>query len=227
MAKRAVRFGVGDPLGRCSGTWKLWAEGRAGDVYVACRPAGNRVKVSLHASGDFREAWTRQYMEEEDIPDDERVRLQWSRLDPVNGWVYAYRVKIPESQLRPMDGIPERLAVDYWHPIPEAGRTTEFTVVIGPSEVEQGPLPGRNVDARHLATITARNGDTVALMVHDTVGSPETEEMLEFMRADTVEWLKQNGRSGWHNQRQIVSMPDRHGVGTAIELAIPDDDRAA
>jgi hypothetical protein len=118
-----MRFGVGDPMGRCSEVWRVWAEGRAGDVYVACRPVAGQVKVSLHASGEFREAYTKPYMATEGITDDERVRLRWSRLDPRNGWVYAYRIKIPESELRPLDR-PGITPDTYWHPAPAPGMTT-------------------------------------------------------------------------------------------------------
>jgi hypothetical protein len=58
---QAIRFAVGDPLGRCSGNWRLWAEGRAGDVYVANRMVAAQIKVSLHASGEYREAFTEAY----------------------------------------------------------------------------------------------------------------------------------------------------------------------
>lgn len=184
--------------------------------------------MSLHPSGDYRDAWTTGFMAAEGMQQEERVRLSWPRQEPENGWVYAYRIKIPESQLAPMQrGPPASVpAVDYWHPIPEPGRTTEFTVMIGPTDEEQGPLPGGNVGARLVAGLTARNGDAVALMVHDSRATPESDAAIEAWRSDTVAWLRAQGRTGWHHQRQIVAQPDRHGVGTAVELAIPDDDRA-
>lgn len=160
----------------------------------------------------------------EGIPPEERVRLQWSRLEPQNGWIYAYRIKIPESELRPMDrpGIPEET---YWHPAPKHGMTTEYTVLIGPHDMEQGPYPGVGVGALFLMGVTARNGDRVALMVHETTGSPETAAALDEMRAHTVNLIRAEGRSGWRNQRAVIPTPDRHGVGTAVELALPDDVR--
>ena len=217
-----MRFGVGDPMGRCSSVWRVWAEGRAGDVYVACRQAIGALKVSLHASGDFREAYTLPYMAQAGIPRGERVRLQWSRLDPEDGWIYAYRIKVPESELQPVDKprIPEET---YWHRVPEPGRTTEFTVLIGPHDVEQGPYPGGHVGALFLMELRAHNSDRVALMVHETTGTPDSEAQLEKQRVRTVDFVRSQGRSGWRNQRTIVPAVDVYGVGTAVEIAIPDD----
>lgn len=217
-----LRFGVGDPLGACSGVWRVWAQGQRGDVYVACRPVAHAVKVSLHASGDFREAWTSAAAAAQGLPASERLRLQWHRLQPLNGWIYAYRIKIPASELRRMDHprIPEET---YWHPAPRKGRTIEFTVLIGPHALVREGFPGGEVSTLFLMGLTASNGDLVALMVHETAGSEESERQLADMRRIAVTTFREEGRSGWSNQRAIFPVVDGHGVGNAVEIAVPDD----
>lgn len=223
VSKRvAVRFGVSDPLGRCSSVWRLWAEGRGGDVYVAARPVIKAVKVSLHASREYREAFNKPYAAANQIPDAERVRAKWSRLEPADGWIYAYRIKVPASELRPVD-TPHIPDDTYWHPAPPEDGTTEFTILIGPHELEQRSFPGGGVGALFVMGLTAGNGDRVALMVHETSSTRESRTDLERMRRRAVSVMRADGRQGWYNQRAIVPIVDKYGVGTAVELAIPDD----
>ncbi len=202
--------------------WRLWAQGAGGDVYVACRPVAHMVKVSLHGSGDFREAWTTAAANRAGLPAAGRVRLQWRRGEAVNGWTYAYRIKIPASGLRCMDE-PASPDQTYWHPRAASGCTTEFTVLIGPHGLERHGFPGGNVGALFLMGLTARNGDVVALIVHESAGTEESDRQLVDMKRIAVETFREDGRAGWRNQRAVFPIVDRHGVGTAIEIAVPDD----
>jgi hypothetical protein len=219
-----IRFAVGDPLGRCSGNWRLWAEGRAGEVYVANRMVADKLKVSLHSSGIYREAFTEAYTAALGLPANERARLEWRRLEPEHGWIYAYRIHIPASELRPVDPTtkPSKRQI-YWHPAPaQDDRTTEYTVLIGPHELKQEGFPGGNVGALFLMGLTAANGDRVALMVHESKATRRSRVSLERARKDHVEWMLREGRTGWCNQRALLPAIDRHGVGNVVELALPD-----
>jgi len=51
-----VRFGLGDPEGWRSSSWRVWASPK-GDVYVLKRATGRTLKVSLHASGQSHYAF--------------------------------------------------------------------------------------------------------------------------------------------------------------------------
>jgi hypothetical protein len=53
-----VRFAVGTPRGMSSNSWKLWTRGN--DVYFACRDNFQEFKLSLHASGIWRLAFTKE-----------------------------------------------------------------------------------------------------------------------------------------------------------------------
>jgi hypothetical protein len=53
-----IRFAVGTPTGRSSNSWKVWTTGH--DAYIACRDNFREFKVSLHASGIRRVAFTQE-----------------------------------------------------------------------------------------------------------------------------------------------------------------------
>lgn len=53
----ALRFAVGTPGGPRSATWQVWV-GKDGSVFVSTRTLGGYLKVSLHASGRWRIAFT-------------------------------------------------------------------------------------------------------------------------------------------------------------------------
>jgi hypothetical protein len=56
-----ARFGVGSADGPRSAVWRLWTGKGTSDVYVAARTLGGNLKVSLHESGVWRYAFTKEY----------------------------------------------------------------------------------------------------------------------------------------------------------------------
>lgn len=62
MAENVLRFAVGTPTAH-SATWRVWHSGARDELYVATRQLAAWIKVSLHASGDFRYAYTRKHVE--------------------------------------------------------------------------------------------------------------------------------------------------------------------
>jgi hypothetical protein len=55
------RVAAGTPAGRSGNSWRVWTTG--GDAYVACRDNFREFKVSLHASGIWRVAFTEQALQ--------------------------------------------------------------------------------------------------------------------------------------------------------------------
>ena len=65
MPQRAIRFAVRE--GDCrSATWKLWTESGVGksDLYLVCRSLGGSLKTSLHESGRWHVAYSKETFEE-------------------------------------------------------------------------------------------------------------------------------------------------------------------
>jgi len=62
MARRnTLRFQVTAADGRCSDVWRAWSDGN--NVYLAPRMKGGEFKISLHESGKWRFAFTKEYAE--------------------------------------------------------------------------------------------------------------------------------------------------------------------
>jgi hypothetical protein len=59
-------------------------------------------------------------------------------------------------------------------------------------------------------------------MVHETSATRQSRLGLERARKSHAEWMLREGRTGWRNQRALLPGIDRHGVGTVVELAVPD-----
>jgi hypothetical protein len=55
------RFGVGDPNGKHSLVWKVWASRNTPDVYVTARSMQGAMKASIHASGQRHVGLTSEY----------------------------------------------------------------------------------------------------------------------------------------------------------------------
>ncbi len=58
LTKQPIRIAVGTPKGASSNSWRIWVKGT--DIYVSCRDNFKEFKVSLHASGIWRVAFTEQ-----------------------------------------------------------------------------------------------------------------------------------------------------------------------
>lgn len=58
ITKSPIRFAVGTPDGISSNSWRVWVRGE--DIYVSCRDNFKELKISLHASGVWRVAFTEQ-----------------------------------------------------------------------------------------------------------------------------------------------------------------------
>jgi hypothetical protein len=65
MSKNVIRVAAGTPEAH-GPTWRVWHSGGRDDVYVGTRGTAGAIKVSLHASGDFRMAFTVEHVESND-----------------------------------------------------------------------------------------------------------------------------------------------------------------
>lgn len=97
-----VRFAVGTPHGMSSNSWKLWARGN--DVYFACRDNFQEFKLSVHASGIWRLAFTKEATSQHPALrryDDNRVINRWTP-DLSAGAIVAFElVLLPASLYLP------------------------------------------------------------------------------------------------------------------------------
>lgn len=91
-----IRFAVGPPEEYRSAVWRFWAS--RNDVYLAARNAVGVLKFSLHASGDWRVAFTSE--SKIVIPElGSRVIGHWSRPPEFRpGWTRGVSVMVPHTR---------------------------------------------------------------------------------------------------------------------------------
>lgn len=109
-----VRFAVGHPNGLTSNAWIILT-GKPGDVYIACRDNFKEAKVSLHASGRWRMAWSETAVAKNSrllSSDGKRTWDVWDEPPPsLPGVVTAFHLIFPTSELAVR---PERRPSNDW-----------------------------------------------------------------------------------------------------------------
>jgi hypothetical protein len=123
------RFGIGSATQPRSTTWKLWT--RKNDIYLACREMGRWLKVSLHASGDWRIAWVRDAKRSSTR---DRIIERWARPAPFRErWTEGIVLAFPWVDMRaPLDW-PNALKAPanvMWMPGPAPAHTLFISVLL-------------------------------------------------------------------------------------------------
>jgi hypothetical protein len=87
-----TRFAVGTPDGAHSSVWRVWAY--RSDVYVAARSIVSEMRVSLHASGKWRAAFTEKHLKRPQPfidPSRDRAVDKWERPPEfAPGWTRGF-----------------------------------------------------------------------------------------------------------------------------------------
>lgn len=98
--KSVVRFVVVADDGRKSGSYKVWTE--KNEIYLLERVTGSSFKVSLHKSGNWQISFTSEFIADKNIANKYRHIERWDApFDNIgNGITLAFRIRIPESELR-------------------------------------------------------------------------------------------------------------------------------
>jgi hypothetical protein len=101
-----VRLAVGDARGACSSVWRFWRGRNTDDLYIAPRNIAGCLKISLHDSGWFGLAVTKQFYEKlrdaGDIPETitSRTILNWQRgITPEHGCTEVSNMLFPSEFL--------------------------------------------------------------------------------------------------------------------------------
>ena len=192
---------------------RIWTGSATSDVYVASYGAIDRVKISLHETGDWRE----QYIDRRG-PD--RVRIAWKRpAEHLPGWTIAYRIFFPNSQLRV--GTPYQSEPEVWLRAPGRGWTAAVTISIGASAADpqavEADAPGRLLS---LAQWNLPNKEQVLITAHRTRIPYATVRRL---RRSAVTDVRARRPEGWRNVRALYSVGrDASGIVAGMEVAVPD-----
>jgi hypothetical protein len=146
MADASITLCVGSPALRSS-VWKIWTA--RSEVFVVPKEAQSGLKLSLHSSGIFRLAFASPeelaraiYGSHETVavegivpapsrlPEPDRVLHRWNARQIIPGFVVAFRVLIPVTELRPLYNASVDLASVRWLPTADQDRAIELSVCL-------------------------------------------------------------------------------------------------
>src|SRR6478609_1670847 len=121
-----LRFGVGDPDGRRSSSWRVMGSKNERDIYLGPRAAFNTFKLSLHKSGIWRFAYTAEGAKRRGIVGDRLIQRYPMPPAVAPGWRVAASIMIPDSSLS-VRANPEAGEIQWW-PAPGEGCALMFNV---------------------------------------------------------------------------------------------------
>ncbi|MBF9071730.1 hypothetical protein [Streptacidiphilus fuscans] len=143
---KAIRFRAIAVDGRRSTVWKVFAGNRSSDIYLLTRPLGEQAKTSLHESGKWRTAFLNQELADRFLePGADRAFDKFSEPteEVAPGWVEAYTVVLPDSELQPYAQETSKGAVVDL-PSPGPGGAVVVTLLLGRADAEPPALqPGQ------------------------------------------------------------------------------------
>lgn len=149
-----ICFSVGEPNGPRGGIWVVQAPFATPDIYIANLSIADFQKVSLHASGRWRFAWTSGHASTNLPKDQDRAIAKWPRPpELVPGWAEAFQVWVIHEDLAPYDGLPapsdhyfqdacRSLDDVLWIPAPGEKFAIAVHVVIGRADQGEVGFPG-------------------------------------------------------------------------------------
>ena len=193
-----LRFAVGEP-GQRSSIWNIWAPKKYSDVYLASRTIAGMQKFSLHESGDWRYAWTSQYMDSEEGSGlEERIIDQWRRPEPdADGLITGPVVRVRAEDVPTIDDTALAGEVQ-WIPAPPEGCAVNIVpMFLRPNQ--EVAIPGGGLTAVGLVNLV--NDEAVLVMAKTSPLADEVRKQFasDFERATTVlppELLARRGEPG-------------------------------
>lgn len=150
MAKKEIRFGVRDLNGLVSSTWKCWItkNNNKNDIYIANRVLGDKIKISLHESGNYRLAFLKNFLEKEAPPESElhqdRVVESCSVSNNIApGVTLAVRVYITNTSVNHEIGPKIKRKKIIWAEKPEDKMSTLFLFFITEKDLKISNWPAK------------------------------------------------------------------------------------
>lgn len=230
--ERAIRFAAGVPDGPHGTVYRLWAvDGSVrpdgpSDVYLADRSMGGILKTSLHASGQWRTAFTEYAVTSGKVTlpaGVDRKVTAWERPAMVaKGFTIAYWVATPSSELRTTRTSYVGQPI-HWVPDPGPGLAVHFVVVLVPAVVTNLTLSDQGShDERLLEHFRLPNGEIVGVISRVT---PLSEAAVEKIRAAvggfTVHAVDGGPPDPMDRVRSTLFVETDEGGEALIDVAIP------
>jgi hypothetical protein len=178
MPREKLRFGIAAVGGYRAATWKVWTDGAPDrlDLYLACRRLGGHLKTSLHASGQWHTAYTRETFESavKDVVPQGRDRFleRWPRPSPfAPGIVLAFRIVTPSAAVT--SPISPAAPDVTWLPNAPDGKATEIDILLAEASVNVPGWPGRLSMGTSLVGSLQLGAGATAWVVYWTIDLPD------------------------------------------------------
>lgn len=167
MTQRALRFGIREGDKRAA-TWKLWTETahESSEVYLACRALGGSLKASLHQSGNWHIAYSKQTFEERVLgavpKSTDRFIEKWPKPPEIApGVTLAFRIITPSSAATSAIEASNISGVT-WLPNAPVEMATEIDIFFVSAATPVSGWPGkRSMGTSLIGSILLENGDKV------------------------------------------------------------------
>ena len=148
MKEASIRFGIIDGRGRRASTWKCWTHTGTGksDVYLTCRSLGGALKASLHQSGKWHIAYSKEFFTDnpEAFADRPTGRFidKWRPNEIAPGLILAFRIIAPYSAVNiPIASLNNDVV---WIRVPPIGGAIEIDIFITSPQTFVSSWPGKN-----------------------------------------------------------------------------------
>ncbi len=247
MSKRdqAIRFTVGTP-DKHAGVWRVWINPNKSDVYIAERSIADQFKISLHESGDWRQAFTVQHIpqlregqtrviilpgDSAEIPSgpttiSNRVVSAWERpQDTVPGLIAAFAIVVPHSELRALEQAlseKDRQKIVFVKPS-STKEATEFTIILatpGQSQVDWPSSDRVGSPIQLIGHAHLANGETVWVFAHGINLNPGIRAHIDGMKGFGFETAGEDVSSfelrGW------VALKKANGFRWILDVALTE-----
>lgn len=217
MAKddNVIRVAVGTPEAH-SPTWRIWHSGPRDDLYVGCRRTASEMKVSLHASGDFRFAFTDKHVESDHavVTKDKRVLGdRWRPVEAKPGLWRTLSLRAPWFALTLDDPLASNVTLA---PTPPEGSEKVLAVVVARAGIEF--VDRAAPDGRALGPVRMPSGATAWVVVREMPIPDAT--LAEIHQQRRVRVLRDGvPESGVH--LMMIGM-DEYGVGYLRDVPAAD-----
>lgn len=180
MSRRGVvRIGLEENGKPFSSAWRFWNTNN--DVYVGTRNLAGRYKLSLHASGEWITAFTK----ESGVvnANDQRQVTQGARPHPVGpGWTEAPFVSIPRIDEKHDRPPPEaRDPKVTWLPAPRIGHVVLLGLLYS-AHGELRPAEASGQDIREVGYLDLANGERVWVTRSEKAIAPDAISELRQLR---------------------------------------------
>lgn len=209
MAKgrATVRFGVGKPEGPRAHVWLVWTVRNRSDVYITGYGFRRTLKVSLHESGKWRQAFTQEHLSEPSpfvSPSEDRATDKWEPPPEfAPGVIKGFEIMVPASEVtmpRQPGVKPDWEGKDVlWVPSPPEGFATYFEVVFTAPHISQKNLEITYKTEDGLHSYVAHsiwrselpNGQSVWVVTHNRPMPEGEKEGLESLKQQWIAAVKQ------------------------------------